>query len=112
MHVITIDEPVLAAKMTEDYKQLILPFLDQHVKNLAINLSNIKNIEAPFAIEMVNIQQSFYEQNASMVFFGLSKELRIFLDELEILDVINWTPTESEAWDIVQMEEIERELLN
>lgn len=112
MHVITIDEPVLAAKMTEDYKQLILPFLDQHIKNLAINLSNIKNIEAPFAIEMVNIQQSFYEQNASMVFFWLSKELRIFLDELEILDVINWTPTESEAWDIVQMEEIERELLN
>jgi hypothetical protein len=27
-----------------------------------------------------------------------------------ILDVLNTTPTESEAWDIVQMEEIEREL--
>jgi len=25
-------------------------------------------------------------------------------------DTINITPTESEAWDIVQMEEIEREL--
>ena len=27
-----------------------------------------------------------------------------------ILDDLNTTPTESEAWDIVQMEEIEREL--
>jgi hypothetical protein len=26
--------------------------------------------------------------------------------------MMNVTPTESEAWDIVQMEEVERELLN
>ena len=28
------------------------------------------------------------------------------------LEQLNVTPTESEAWDIVQMEEIERELLD
>jgi len=28
-----------------------------------------------------------------------------------LLDLLNVTPTESEAWDIVQMEEIEREML-
>jgi hypothetical protein len=33
------------------------------------------------------------------------------LDELDLTDILNITPTESEAWDIVQMEEIERELL-
>jgi hypothetical protein len=27
-----------------------------------------------------------------------------------MLETLNYTPTESEAWDIVQMEEIEREL--
>ena len=32
-------------------------------------------------------------------------------ERLELMEVINVTPTESEAWDIVQMEEIERELL-
>jgi len=31
---------------------------------------------------------------------------------MELLDFLNHTPTESEAWDIVQMEEIERELLD
>ena len=110
MHVITIDESVLAANMTESYKQLVLPFLENHIKNLVINLSNIKTIEEGFAIEMVNVQQSFYEQNASMVFYGLAKQIKKYLDDLEILDDMNYTPSESEAWDIVQMEEIEREL--
>jgi hypothetical protein len=32
------------------------------------------------------------------------------LDEKELLELMNVTPTESEAWDIVQMEEIERDL--
>ena len=34
------------------------------------------------------------------------------LEQLELLEIMNITPTESEAWDIVQMEEIERELMN
>jgi Trp operon repressor len=34
------------------------------------------------------------------------------LDKEELLELLNSTPTESEAWDIVQMEEIERELLD
>jgi hypothetical protein len=34
------------------------------------------------------------------------------VDLTEFGEVMNLTPTESEAWDIVQMEEIERELLD
>jgi hypothetical protein len=32
------------------------------------------------------------------------------LEELDLAETMNITPSESEAWDIVQMEEIEREL--
>jgi len=35
-----------------------------------------------------------------------------FLDKGQLLEMMNMTPTESEAWDIIQMEEIERELLD
>jgi hypothetical protein len=35
-----------------------------------------------------------------------------FLDSSNLLELMNVTPTESEAGDIVQMEEIERELLD
>ena len=33
-------------------------------------------------------------------------------EKYQLLETMNITPTESEAWDIVQMEEIERELMD
>jgi hypothetical protein len=41
----------------------------------------------------------------------LTKEVEDFLDKTDLLELMNVTPTESEAYDILQMEEIERELL-
>jgi hypothetical protein len=41
----------------------------------------------------------------------MQQELEDFLDSKDLLELMNVTPTESEAYDIVQMEEIERELL-
>ena len=57
-------------------------------------------------------QQKFYENNASFVICELQKPVEKFLEEKELLDLMNITPTESEAWDIVQMEEIEREFFD
>jgi hypothetical protein len=34
------------------------------------------------------------------------------IQDADLIDTMNITPTESEAWDIVQMEEMEREMLN
>jgi anti-anti-sigma regulatory factor len=64
------------------------------------------------AEKLVTIQQHFYEKSASFVICNLQKPVEEFLDQQELLEIMNVTPTESEAWDIVQMEEIERELLD
>lgn len=111
MHVITMQTPVLAANMTEEFKQLVLPYLQQPIKNLIINLAAVKELELSFAVEMVTLQMAFYENNASMVFCNVSKDIQKELEKHDLLEAANITPTESEAWDIVQMEEIERELL-
>ena len=58
------------------------------------------------------MQQKFYENNASFVICEVLPALEARLDELEFLQMMNVTPTESEAWDIIQMEEIERELMD
>ncbi len=111
MHVITLEVSELAANMTEDFKNMVLPYLDQPVRNLVINFNHITSLDKAFGMEMVNVQQLFYEKGASMVFCNFPKEVENQLDEDELLEIMNYTPTESEAWDIVQMEEIERELL-
>jgi len=68
--------------------------------------------ELPLIAQLAEGQGSFYENNTSFVICGLSNSLQDTLDLTEYAEIMNITPTESEAWDIVQMEEIERELLD
>ena len=111
-HVITIKEPELAANMTAELENSLLPLLQKEVKNVVLNLQDIKNMDDAAADWLVKTQQTFYEQNASFVVCSLQPALEDWLDKKELLEVMNVTPTESEAWDIVQMEEIEREFMN
>jgi anti-anti-sigma factor len=111
-HVITLNSNNLAANMTAELPETLHPLLQTPVKNIVFNLGGVQSIDLPSAEVLLNLQQYFYENNASFVFFGLDKPLEDFLEKNEILELMNITPTESEAWDIVQMEEIERELLD
>ncbi len=111
MHVISISESILAANMTEEFRQLLLPFLNKDIRNVIINFEDVTSIEKPFAEEMVALQQMYYEKNTSMVFCNISKDILKNPELEDLLEDANITPTESEAWDIVQMEEIEREYL-
>jgi anti-anti-sigma regulatory factor len=74
-------------------------------------MKNVESIDESVAQSLSAIQQAFYEKNCSFVVCDLQKTVENTLDELALLEFMNCTPTESEAWDIVQMEEIERELL-
>lgn len=111
-HVITLNSNNLAANMTAELPQTLHPLLQTPVKNIVFNLGGVQSIDLPSAETLLNLQQYFYENNASFVFFGLEKSLEDFLEKNGILELMNITPTESEAWDIVQMEEIERELMD
>jgi anti-anti-sigma regulatory factor len=108
-HVITIEETILPANMTENISKTLLPFLNNSTKNIIINFENIREIDETVANTFVTIQQTFYDANSSMVICNIKPQIETYLDDKELLELMNVTPTESEAWDIVQMEEIERE---
>ena len=110
-HAITVNDPVLSATMTDELGECLLPYLQNDVKNVVLILKDIQNIDIAAAEKLVSIQQNFYESNASFVICELQKPLEDFLDKNELLELMNVTPSESEAWDIVQMEEVERELM-
>jgi anti-anti-sigma regulatory factor len=111
MHVITLEEQHLTENMTGDLEKIILEILDKPVKNVVVNFVNVQQIELSPANALVSVQQAFYDANHSMVFCNLHDSVSGFLDKNELLELFNVTPTESEAWDMVQMEEIEREYL-
>ena len=111
-HAITLPGPSLSASMTEELGTCLLPFLQNDVKNLVLILKDIQNVDNAAAEKLVSIQQKFYEGGASFVICELQEPVEKFLDDNTLLEMMNVTPTESEAWDIVQMEEIEREFMN
>lgn len=111
-YVITLMEPTFSANIAADLSQIVTKFLQQEIKNVVLKLSALEIIEDKGAEELVQIQQNSYENNASFVICELKPAIEEKLEELELLEVMNITRTESEAWDIVQMEEIERELLD
>jgi anti-anti-sigma factor len=111
-YVVTPMESTFSANIAADLSQLVTKFLQQEIKNVVLKFSAVEIIEDKGAEELSQIQQQFYENNASFVICEIKPSIEAVLEELELLEVMNITPTESEAWDIVQMEEIERELLD
>jgi anti-anti-sigma factor len=109
-HAIRIEEPELSANMTAELDACLIPLLEQEVKNVVLILQDIETIDNAAGEHLVKVQQAFYEQSASFVICCLSKAVEDALDDEGLLELLNFAPTESEAWDIVHMEEIEREL--
>ena len=111
-HVINILEPELTANMTEVMHKLFTSSRQKEVKNIVLNLKGVFSIDEPMASFLLNEQNMAYENGLSFVICCLEKSLEEWLDKAELLELMNVTPTESEAWDIIQMEEIERELMD
>jgi len=111
-HVITWLQPQLSATMTEEFSDRLLFFLQSDIKNIILNLKELQSIDNISAENLVKVQQKFYENNASFVICELQPPVEELLDKSQLLEMMNMTPTESEAWDVIQMEEIERELLD
>ncbi len=111
-NVITPVEVEITENMTDDWAHTLLQFLEKDPPHLLVNMENVKHLSMPAAEKLAEIQQTFYEKNFSLIVCCLSEAIEEQLEKSELLETMNITPTESEGWDIMHMEEIERELLD
>ena len=109
--VITPTESKLSVNMTAELAEMLLTYTQKDIPHIVLNLQDVTDIDEESGKILADVQQKFYEANCSCVICGLQKTVEDKLDLQGILELLNVTPSESEAWDIVQMEEIERELL-
>jgi anti-anti-sigma factor len=110
--VITILNTHLSSNLVPEMANLTTKWGNTAPKNLVLNLKNVQNWDEAMIESIATAQGQFYEQNTSFVVCAISDTLFDILDKTDYAELLNMTPTESEAWDIVQMEEIERELLD
>jgi anti-anti-sigma factor len=111
-NVITFLNTQLDSNLVPELAELTSKWGNTAPKNLVLNLKNVKSWDLATIEHIAQAQGQFYENNTSFVICSLSDHLQDQLDKTDYAELMNMTPTESEAWDIVQMEEIERELLD
>jgi anti-anti-sigma regulatory factor len=104
--------PDIHATMAEELLNICKGCLDKQPNSVILNLSPVTGLADEAAEAIAQLQQSFYDRNASFVICEIKPSVEEVFEKLELMDYLNLTPTESEAWDIVQMEEIERELMD
>ena len=110
--VITPITPQITDTNAEEISISCLNCLNSEIKNVVLNLQSVTAIDNEAAKTIANLQQQFYETNTSFVICEIKPQVEQSFETLELFEFLNTTPTESEAWDIVQIEEIERELMD
>jgi anti-anti-sigma regulatory factor len=101
----------LSDNLTAELARIASNYLQKDIKNAVLNLDHVQSIDEEAATHLTKLEQTFYENNASFVICGLQSSVEEQLEKFELLELMNVTPTEAEAGDMVQMEEIERELM-
>lgn len=109
-HVISLNETELTANMAEELAQIIAKLQKEDERSLVIDLKNVVKIDPEVIPVFMTIHNTTYQSRKSLVFCELQSGVKPIMVEGNDPELLNITPTESEAWDIVQMEEIEREL--
>lgn len=97
--------------LTAELSELVSSY-EQSKINLIINFKNVTTINDQIIEQIAAWQNEFNNKKLSFVICEIQQSVKSFLQAHETGDLLNPAPSETEAWDIVQMEEIERELLD
>jgi len=110
--VVRPQEPRLSANMAGELARILTLRREAGGGSLVLDMSNVQTIEAAVGSMLLTEQDTARRMQRSFVICCLSERLEAELEAFGVLEGLNTAPTESEAWDILQMEEIERELLS
>lgn len=108
-HVLKIAEFILSANMTEELHRQLLFYLEKDPKNVVLKMNEVNETDASILKVLQDVHEKFYKNKASFVICELNASIKQLFNKESLTGKLNITATESEAWDIVQFEEIERE---
>ncbi len=85
--------------------------IDKERGNVIVNLQQVLHSDAAAMNDLASLQQHFHSVKKSFVICNVQAPITEMMRIEDLEETLNITPTESEAWDVVQMEEMERELM-
>lgn len=109
--VITPECTEFSKQHTAELTGLLTNKLQDPIPHCILNVQHVQTADPSFFQMMIEMHERFYQENHSLVLCNTSAELLDTATDPDAIEMLNITPTESEAWDIVQMEEMEREFM-
>jgi anti-anti-sigma regulatory factor len=100
----------LTANLSEQLFKKINETAEQQPHNVILKLEDVAQLDRAVADGLAGLREAFYNHHRSFVVCCLQQPVLKDVMDWEMENELNVTLTESEAWDIVQMDEIEREL--
>ena len=110
--VITPQLTLLDANMAEALYEAATEGIGLERGNAIVNMENITTASRDGVNDLASLQQHFHAAKKSFVLCGVSPDVMTVIKSEYLEDDVSITPTLSEAYDIVQMEEMERELMD
>ncbi len=110
--VITPESDSMNANIAADLWETATSCINSEEGNVIVNFQNVLKADSDAVTSLASLQQHFYDHKKSFVLCNVCADVMVVVKNEALIDVLNITPSESEAWDIVQMEEIERELMD
>jgi anti-anti-sigma regulatory factor len=98
----------------QDLAEKIQQFLSASIlknRSAIIDFSSIQSIENNLNQTIIDWHHKMYDSNLSFALCEMNDEVKKSMQENEEFDILNITPKQIEAIDIVAMEGLERELL-
>ncbi|WP_448529980.1 STAS domain-containing protein [Raineya sp.] len=99
----------LDASNALEIKQAVLGLKDKNVKNLIINLNDVKYIDSSGLSAILVAHKVCTEAQGIMVLCGVSEHVLKLIKISQLDKVLDILPTEEEAIDAVFMKELEKE---
>lgn len=104
-----LEEPVLNANLADELEQVLSGIDELEEKNLVLDLRSLQSADEKGLGAIFAVYNRQYERGLSSAVAHLTPSLSAALGE-KYPEMMNVVPTESEAIDMVMMEDLEREL--
>ncbi len=108
--VLKLDEAKLDATLSPELKSTFVAMNAEGVKNMIINLSEVKYVDSSGLSAILIANRLCNEQNGTLVLIGVTEHVLKLIKISQLEKVLNILPTEEEAIDLVLMNEVEQDL--
>lgn len=109
---IELEGELIGAQFINELNDKILEVAAEEDRHIVIGLKHVENVSLDVCHYFESIHHQLYDKGISIVFAEMNENVLKKFKQEQLHIVLNLTPTIIEAYDIINMDILERDILN